>query len=225
MNAPQCYIYTYVIVSCLFLWQRIAGYGSPFIPQVNRSTSKSVHFVISVPNFTNRKWQKCGQMYINKLKMQFVSSRSAKHIKDSIMSWSGKCQSLIWRVHHRRSSVLFLGEVTRVYFCNHFQTGYRIHPSSYVVGSGSYMTSDTVVIAYTVLGYEVKAVWDFNCVSSFVCILASVNQKISQPWRNFGDKQRPCRCLMNYLMYVVTVLWSWSMAFPFENQEDVGKIT
>jgi len=86
MNAPQCYIYTYVIVSCLFLWQRIAGYGSPFIPQVNRSTSKSVHFVISVPNFTNRKWQKCGQMYINKLKMQFVSSRSAKHIKDSIMS-------------------------------------------------------------------------------------------------------------------------------------------
>ena len=26
-NAPRCSVYTYVILSCLFLWQRIAGYG------------------------------------------------------------------------------------------------------------------------------------------------------------------------------------------------------
>ena len=87
------------------------------------------------------------EMEIGKLKMQFISSRSAKHIKVSGMSWSGICRSVICNVRDRSSRVLFLGESTRVCFCNHFQTGHTIHPSSYAVGSGSYMTSDTVVIA------------------------------------------------------------------------------
>jgi hypothetical protein len=49
-------------------------------------------------------------MDLCKLKVQYVSSRIAKHIKVSIMPLSGINRSVIWHVNDRRSSVCYWAE-------------------------------------------------------------------------------------------------------------------